>query len=532
MNSRSSSAILSLATLLIGLILGVVIGRGGQEISAQVAAPGTAGGPGSSERLIDPASGKAGRASDSLKTREDQLYAVLAKQYEQFQQVNRTFELVAKAVSPSVVHIVAQKIARHDPPKRNRQFEETGSGVIVRSDRASGLFVLTNHHVVDGADPARIQIRLYDGRTLIPERVWNDAEADIAVLKLDRDDLPAARMGNSDEMQVGSWVLALGSPFGLMQSVSQGIISARGRHMEELQDIQNQDFLQTDAAINPGNSGGPLVNMKGELVGINNSIASEGGGNEGVGFSIPINLARWIMNELIARGRVARGGLGVDLHSAYRQKDAAALGLDRPRGAWIEMVHPLTPAANGGLRNGDVILKFGGVEIIDLNHLINTVSMAPIGEAADVSVWRDRREIQLKITVGERERTLPSPTPPPGGQEKDNPPDLVRRPNRPGAPTMFAMGLELATLTPQILRDLSLPEQLKGAVVVNVDKESPLVDVCRPSDILATIGGRQVVSADQAVKLLNEHKESSPLTIELDRLGKNGEVERHPIRIE
>lgn len=530
MISRSSSAILSLTSLLIGLSLGVVMGRGGQQLSAQVAA---SSGPASSERKGgDPAAGKIASAPDSLRSREDQLYAVLAKQYEQFQHVNRTFELVSKAVSPSVVHIVAQKITRHDPPKRTRQFEETGSGVIVRSDRAGGLFVLTNHHVVDGAEPARIQIRLHDGRTLVPERVWNDAEADIAVLKLDRDDLPAARMGNSDEMQVGSWVLALGSPFGLMQSVSQGIISARGRHMEELQDIQNQDFLQTDAAINPGNSGGPLVNMKGELVGINNSIASEGGGNEGVGFSIPINLARWIMNELVARGRVARGALGVDLHSAYRQKDAAALGLDRPRGAWVEMVHPLTPAANGGLKNGDVILKFGGVEIIDLNHLINTVSMAPIGEAADVSVWRDRRELRLKVTVGERDRTLPTPTPPAFGQEKENPPDLVRRPNRPEAPTMFAMGLELATLTPRILRDLSLPEQLKGAVVVNVDKESPLVDICRPSDILATIGGRPVISAEQAVKFLNERKESAPLMLELDRLGQNGEVERHPIRIQ
>src|SRR6185312_16773803 len=152
--------------------------------------------------------------------------------------------------------------------------------------------------------------------------------------KLDRDDLPAARMGNSDTAAVGSWVLALGSPFGLMHSVSQGIISARGRHMDELQDVQNQDFLQTDAAINPGNSGGPLVNMKGEVIGINNSIASNGGGNEGVGFSIPMNLAHWIMNQLIANGRVTRGALGVDLHPDFRPEDATAMGLDHPQGAW------------------------------------------------------------------------------------------------------------------------------------------------------------------------------------------------------
>ena len=217
-----------------------------------------------------------------------------------------------------------------------RKFEETGSGVIVRGDKNPGLYVLTNHHVVEGGKSSKIRIFLHDGRTLSPERIWSDAKADIAVLKLDRDDLPAARLGNSDTAVVGTWVLALGSPFGLMHSVSQGIISARGRHMDELQDVENQDFLQTDAAINPGNSGGPLVNMKGEVIGINNSIASNGGGNEGVGFSIPINLARWIMNELIAHGHVTRGALGVDLQPNFRQEDAdepgprpAPRGLDR-----------------------------------------------------------------------------------------------------------------------------------------------------------------------------------------------------------
>src|SRR5262249_4946591 len=157
------------------------------------------------------------------------------------------------------------------------------------------------------------------------------------------------------EAQVGNWVMALGSPFGLMHSVSQGIISARGRQMDELPDVVNQDFLQTDAAINPGNSGGPLVNMKGEVIGINNSIASNGGGNEGVGFSIPINLARWIMNELIIHGRVTRGALGVDLQQ-FEQKDAVALGMLRPRGAWIGKVHPSSPADRAGLRDGDVVL--------------------------------------------------------------------------------------------------------------------------------------------------------------------------------
>ena len=144
--------------------------------------------------------------------------------------------------------------------------------------------------MVDGSDPAKIRVFLRDGRSILPVKVWTDAKADVAVLKLDRDDLPAARLGNSDEAPIGTWVMALGSPFGLRHSVSQGIISAGVARWTSCTDVVNQDFIQTDAAINPGNSGGPLVNMKGEVVGINNSIASNGGGNEGVGFSIPINL--------------------------------------------------------------------------------------------------------------------------------------------------------------------------------------------------------------------------------------------------
>lgn len=530
MISRSSSALLSMICLLLGMILGILVGRGGSTMSAQVADSALQGGnrqPGQGVNPIaDPLASGTGR--DAQLTREDQLYALLAKQYEQFQPVNRTFELVAKAVSPSVVHIVAQKINRRDSLRQSHE-EETGSGVIVRSDRSDGLYVLTNYHVVAGAAPARIQIRLHDGRTVVPEKVWSDWEADIAVLKLSQGDLPAARLGNSDEMTVGSWVLALGSPFGLMQSVSQGIISARGRHVDELEDIRNQDFLQTDAAINPGNSGGPLVNMKGELVGINNSIASNGGGNEGVGFTIPINLARWIMNELIARGKVSRGQLGVELHTPYRQKDATTLGLDRPRGAWVEKVHPNTPAALGGLQDGDVILRFGNVEITDLNHLINTVSMSPIGEAADVTIWRGAREMQLKITVGERESIPPQQMSRNSGQE--DPQELLRRPERPASPANFALGLELVDISPRLIRQFSLVEQLKGALVMSVDPESPLAKICKPGDVIFSVAGHEIESAEQAVKQINARSDAGPFIVDFDRMGPKREIQRHSVQI-
>src|SRR3954451_13110546 len=336
MVSRSSSVILVASALAVGLAAGLSLGRGGPVVSAQV------GNAAQSEKVAVADNLTPGKSAH-VRNDDIAIYDQLSREYERFQHVNRMFELVAKVVSPTVVHIVTSK------SQRTRKFEETGSGVIVRSDKNSGLYVLTNHHVVEGGKAGKIRIFLQDGRALMPERIWSDAKADVAVLKLDRDDLPAARMGNSDTAAVGSWVLALGSPFGLMHSVSQGIISARGRHMEELQDVENQDFLQTDAAINPGNSGGPLVNMKGEVIGINNSIASNGGGNEGVGFSIPINLAHWIMGQLLANGRVSRGALGIDLHPEFRPEDALVLGLERPRGASIDVVHPGSPAATAGL---------------------------------------------------------------------------------------------------------------------------------------------------------------------------------------
>ncbi len=516
MRRRTSSVLLTALTFGAGLIAGGVLCRTGPTLLGQAA------------NITRTAVG-ANRA-ESRKQADDEIYETLARQFTQFQQVNRTFELVARAVSPTVVHIIAHKTARNDETRRTRQFEETGSGVIVRSARAQGLYVLTNHHVVDGAKPAKIRIYLQDGRTLRPTRILQDSEGDIAVLALDRDDLPAARMGDSDALAVGEWVLALGSPFGLTHSVSQGIISALGRHMEELKEVKNQDFLQTDAAINPGNSGGPLVNLKGEVIGINNSIASNGGGNEGVGFSIPIKLARWIMDELLAHGRVIRGALGVDLHSEFREEEAVALGLERPRGALIDKVHAGSPAALAGIRDGDVVLRYAGAEIEDLNELINRVSMSPVGSAAEIVIWRDRHEQKLRVKVGEREQMFPESDHPREPAAQPGQEGLVRRPDRPKATASFALGLELATLDAERARQIQLPEGMKGALVVRVDESSPLANVARPNDVIAAIDDTAIQSAEQAVKLLNQHDEHAQAVIRLDRLV-GGEIEQHTVRV-
>jgi serine protease Do len=524
MLSRSSAVIVSVTSLFTGIVLGVFLARGGPVVSAQVGAR-PRGDQGTSDS-------KRQQQGESLRQKQadDAIYDALAKQYEQFQQINRTFELVAKAVSPAVVHIVAQKVTRPEPDdsRRPRYFEETGSGVIIRSSRGPGLYVLTNHHVVDGSKPASIRVSLHDGRSIFPVKVWNDAQADIAVLQLDRDDLPSARLGNSDEARVGTWVMALGSPFGLMHSVSQGIISARRRQMDELPDVLNQDFLQTDAAINPGNSGGPLVNMKGEVIGINNSIASNGGGNEGVGFSIPINLARWIMNELIAHGRVTRGALGVDLNPEFLEKDANALGMDKPRGAWIGRVHGASPAAQAGMRDGDVVLRYSGVEIIDLNHLINMVSMTAVGQTAELVVWRDRREHKLTVTVGERDRTLSHATVVPDPSRDSF--GLLRRPNRPGSGSSYVLGLELATLTPELAKRIEIPESWRGALVLSVDSQSPLARLVKPGDVISAIDKEVIQTAEQTVKILNERADHVALVMGLDRLTK-GQMDRYTIRV-
>lgn len=527
--SRSTSPFLLATTLCCGVVIGLILGRGGPSLSAQ--ATGQPPKLAIATRTSEPAKALSGS--------EEAIYDQLARQYSQFEQVNRTFEMVARAVSPAVVHIVATKTGRVDESSKLRRYEETGSGVIVHGESGKNLFVLTNNHVIEGATPEKISIFLHDGRAIRPDRVWLDAAADIAVLNLGRDDLPAARLGNSEETTVGSWVLALGSPFGLTHSVSQGIISARGRHMDELHDVENQDFLQTDAAINPGNSGGPLVNMKGEVIGINNSIASNGGGSEGVGFSIPINLARWIMNQLISKGHVSRGALGIDLHPVFKPEEAVTKGLDRPRGAYVETVHVGSPAAICGLKGGDVILRYRGVEVSDLNHLINMVSMTPIGDAVDLDVWRDRQSIKLRVTVGDRDRTIaatapvPARTTPPR-DEADATRGFLRRPERPAAPAPagsgVSSGLDLQTIDEAKANLLRLPRALHGALVVKVAPENPLASVLKPLDVVYSINGRDIHNADEARRALRDLNDAQGLLLGYDRVV-NGAIERRTVRL-
>jgi serine protease Do len=317
--------------------------------------------------------------------------------------IGERFEYVARKVSPAVVAVeaVKQTPARGGSGK-TRSVDESGSGVLLRIGRHPGVYVLTNNHVIQQAPPEQITVSLADNRILKPSKVWADPESDVAVMLLNADNLPTAALGDSDGVRVGQWVLAIGSPFGLNQTVTHGIISARERGQVSLGNtIRIKDFLQTDAAINPGSSGGPLINMDGEVIGINTAIASHSGSNSGVAFSIPINLVKRILDQLLERGSVSRGYLGVQVAPSFEAADAATLGLNRAQGALIETVYTETPAAAAGLRARDVILEVDGVAIRNENHFINLVSGLSAGREIRLKVWRDRRTLPLKAVVGD-----------------------------------------------------------------------------------------------------------------------------------
>jgi serine protease Do len=318
------------------------------------------------------------------------------------QALSDRFEAIAAKVAPAVVAVEAVK-----PPKvaatGKKNIEESGSGVILKIDGRPGYVVVTNNHVVSEAPPEKITVHAADGRLFRPSQVLSDPETDIALLVLEAaTNLTAATLGNSDHAKVGRWVLAIGSPFGLNQSVTHGIISARDRGQVNLgSSIRIKEFLQTDAAINPGSSGGPLVDLQGEVIGINTAIASHNGNNSGVAFAIPSSLVKRVVNQMLQNGGIQRGYLGMQLSSGFEANDAIRLGLDRVHGALVEKVYPETPAALAGLKPNDVILQVESIAIRSENHLINLISNLPAGQRIRMQVWRDRSMVNLDATIGD-----------------------------------------------------------------------------------------------------------------------------------
>lgn len=341
--------------------------------------------------------------AESLSTSESEsIYRELDAGGSSLADTSRVLSKIARVVMPSVVHINSfRRVA-----SRGR-VEETGSGVVMASFKRPGTYIVTNRHVIHDALPDldSISIHLHDGRVINPTKVWEDRYSDIAVMQVEAQKLKPLRWGDSDQLNIGNIVLACGSPFGLSQSVTMGIVSARGRSslgIGSRSGVLNQDFIQTDAAINPGNSGGPLIDLQGKLIGINTAIASTHGGNEGIGFSIPSNLVHRVVDHLLEYGTVRRAYLGVKLDSEFDYEAAQQLNLYRTRGARILEVYPNTPAARADLRYNDVILEFNGTEVLDESHLINKVSLSDTGKMAEVVVWRGGRKVTIQVALTDR----------------------------------------------------------------------------------------------------------------------------------
>jgi serine protease Do len=353
--------------------------------------------------LIRPASLRADELSEAnlSAAARDQLFSELAADVEELERQGSILKRVVRLVRPTVVHIEAKRDA--DPARPVRDIDEAGSGVIV--ERRGAHYILTNRHVIKYSSLANIHIKLADGRLLHPTQVWADKATDIALMAIQADDLVPARLGDAGRLDIGDFVLAVGSPFGLSHSVTYGIISAKGRRDLQLGDdgVQLQDFLQTDAAINPGNSGGPLLNLRGEVIGINTAIASSSGGNEGIGFTIPINMVMLIADQLIEHGSVVRAYLGVRLDSSFGPESAARLGLARPEGARVTGITKSSPAEQARLQIDDVILMFDGTRIEDDNHLINLVSLTPVNKDVEVRLLRAGEVQSVRVRVGNRE---------------------------------------------------------------------------------------------------------------------------------
>jgi serine protease Do len=329
----------------------------------------------------------------------ERLAAQIAADVQHLENEGRLLRRVVAFIRPTVVHIDAER-----PEGERRTAEETGSGVVVRIKGQD--FVLTNRHVIRNARVNKIRIRTADGRLLYPTKVWSDRGTDVAVLAMNAPNLVPAKVGDSADAELGDYVLAIGSPFGLSHSVTFGIISAKGRRDLQLgsETVSYQDFIQTDAAINPGNSGGPLMNLRGEVIGLNTAIASNSGGNDGIGFSIPINMAMAVAQQLIERGVVVRGYLGVHLDSRFSEETARRLGLDRVTGARVSQVTANSPAAIARILVDDVILEFDGKPIQDDNQLVNLVSLAGVGRTVPVVIQRRGQRMSVDITLTDRER--------------------------------------------------------------------------------------------------------------------------------
>jgi len=402
-----------------------------------------------------------------------------------------SYSPIVSRVAPAVVTILSEghvEAAQQQPSEDGQDFGQffgggqerqaprrrsaLGSGVIVSSDG----YILTNHHVIEGAE--KIKVQLTDNRAFDGKLVGSDAPSDLAVVKIEATGLPVLSLGNSDDVRVGDVALAIGNPLGVGQTVTSGIISAKGR-ATGLSDGSYEDFLQTDAPINQGNSGGALVNTNGELIGINSQILSPSGGNIGIGFAIPSNMAKNVMDQLIKSGNVRRGVLGVTVQPVTSDL-AASLGLKDTKGVIVNSVQAGSSAEKAGLKQGDIITKLNGALVNDSNAFRNHVASTQPGTSITLTVLRDGQEQELTATLGERPGT---------GSAKSDAQDGAKG---------SKLGVSVEPLTPELAAQLHLAADTKGLVVRDVDPESAAADAgIQRGDVILAFNRQPVSSIDQ-----------------------------------
>lgn len=405
------------------------------------------------------------------------------------------YEEVAEIIRPSLVSISSTKRMKLEAnpgelPPQFRQFfgddffnhffhQQTpehgfvqkglGSGVIVSDDG----YILTNAHVVDSAD--KVTVRLSDDRTFQAKVVGTDTKTDLAVVKINASDLCPAKLGDSDAIRVGEWVVAAGIPFGLSHTITAGIVSAKGRSHVGIADYE--DFIQTDAAINPGNSGGPLVNLKGQVVGINTAIFTRSGGYMGIGFAIPINMAKSVMDSLIKTGHVVRGFLGVSIQNLTPGL-AKSFDYSGTEGALVGDVNSGSPADKAGLKQGDIITTYAGKKVKNPDDLRSAVAATKPGTETKLAFFRDGKEMSTEIKVGELETKMASV-----GAKESKSPDL---------------GMTVKTLTPELADQLGYKEHQHGVVVTEVEPDGMAATAgIQVKDLIVSIQGKTIENAAQ-----------------------------------
>jgi len=427
------------------------------------------------------------------------------------------FVQVAKEVIPTVVSIrvVAKSESRRAPfdffhffgpdfefkiPEPRPQ-EGMGSGVIITKDG----YILTNNHVVEGAEKGNITVTLYDGREFKGKLIGRDKLTDLAVVKIESDDLPVARLGNSDDVQVGQWVLAVGNPLGFNLTVTAGIVSALSRNLGIIRETYGvENFIQTDAAINPGNSGGPLVNLRGEVIGINTAIASRTGYYQGYGFAIPINLAKKVAEDIIRYGKVRRGVLGVQIMQ-LDEATAKGFGLDKPRGILVQDVISGSAAEEAGIKAGDIILECDGKEVNRPGELQEIIARKSPGDKVKLKIYREGKTLEIMVTLKPRKEDEEVAK----VEDKEPPVKEVE----PGVLNLEKLGLTVANLDDQARAKYKVKN---GVIITRVEPYSEAYDKnIRENDIIIEADRKPVRNVDDFKKIVQSHKSGDVILLRI-----------------